>query len=173
MPAPGNLPVCTSPPHVPIQGCPAFVHLTLTGGAIGSGPPLALGAAVALAVAAEQHSSSSSSSNSNRQASRGISSTAAAAAAAAAPDVAAATRRRVINLQADGSAMYSLQVRHMNWDKRTGFGARLVSFSTARRHVHRDDGPQWPPVNPIFLPSPVALPTTCRRCGARRGSSSP
>ncbi|KAG2438886.1 hypothetical protein HYH02_010683 [Chlamydomonas schloesseri] len=30
------------------KGCPPFTHLTLTGGAIGSGPPLALGAALAL-----------------------------------------------------------------------------------------------------------------------------
>ncbi len=51
-----------------MQGCPQFSHLCLTGGAIGSGPPMAVGAAVAC------------------------------------PD------KRVINLQADGSAMYSLQV---------------------------------------------------------------
>ncbi|KAL4420103.1 hypothetical protein ABPG77_000584 [Micractinium sp. CCAP 211/92] len=49
------------------RGCPPFSHLTLTGGAIGCGIPLALGAAVAC------------------------------------PD------RTVINLQADGSGMYSLQ----------------------------------------------------------------
>jgi acetolactate synthase-1/2/3 large subunit len=49
------------------SGCPPFSHLTLTGGAIGCGPPLAVGAAVAC------------------------------------PD------RVIINLQADGSAMYSLQ----------------------------------------------------------------
>ena len=30
-----------------LQGCPPFSHLTLTGGAIGSGPPLAVGAAIA------------------------------------------------------------------------------------------------------------------------------
>lgn len=48
-------------------GCPPFSHLTLTGGAIGCGPPLAVGAAVAC------------------------------------PD------RVVINLQADGSGMYSAQ----------------------------------------------------------------
>lgn len=48
-------------------GSPPFSHLTLTGGAIGFGPPAALGAAVAC------------------------------------------PGRRVINLQADGSAMYSLQ----------------------------------------------------------------
>ena len=47
--------------------CPPFSHLTLTGGAIGNGPPLALGCAVAC------------------------------------PD------RQVINFQADGSGMYSLQ----------------------------------------------------------------
>jgi hypothetical protein len=29
------------------QACPRFSHITLTGGAIGSGPPLALGAAIA------------------------------------------------------------------------------------------------------------------------------
>lgn len=29
------------------QGCPVFSHLTLTGGAIGSGPPMAVGAAIA------------------------------------------------------------------------------------------------------------------------------
>lgn len=52
-----------------MQGCPHFSHLTLTGGAIGCGPPLATGAAVAVPA------------------------------------------RRVINLQADGSAMYTLQVR--------------------------------------------------------------
>jgi hypothetical protein len=51
-----------------VQGCPAFDHLCLTGGAIGSGPPMAIGAAVA------------------------------------------APQRQVINLQADGSAMYTLQV---------------------------------------------------------------
>ena len=49
------------------EGCPPFTHLTLTGGSIGSGPPLALGAAIAC------------------------------------PD------RLVINLQADGSALYSCQ----------------------------------------------------------------
>ena len=49
------------------KGCPPFSHLALTGGAIGCGPPLALGAAVAC------------------------------------------PGRRVINLQADGSCMYSLQ----------------------------------------------------------------
>jgi len=51
-----------------MQGCPAFSHLCLTGGAIGCGPPLAVGAAVAV------------------------------------------PEHQVINLQADGSAMYSLQV---------------------------------------------------------------
>lgn len=49
------------------NGCPHFSHLSLTGGAIGMGPPLAAGAALAC------------------------------------PD------RCVIDLQADGSAMYSLQ----------------------------------------------------------------
>lgn len=49
------------------KGCPQFSHLTLTGGAIGSGLPMAVGAAIAC------------------------------------PD------RPVINLQADGSGMYSLQ----------------------------------------------------------------
>jgi len=49
------------------RGCPTFSHLTLTGGAIGCGPPIAVGAAIAC------------------------------------------PGRRVINLQADGSAMYSLQ----------------------------------------------------------------
>ena len=33
--------------YVVLQGCPPFSHLTLTGGAIGSGPPMAVGAAVA------------------------------------------------------------------------------------------------------------------------------
>lgn len=51
-----------------MQGCPCYDQLCLTGGAIGSGPPMSVGAAVA------------------------------------APD------RQVINLQADGSAMYTLQV---------------------------------------------------------------
>ncbi|GAB4823280.1 hypothetical protein N2152v2_010326 [Parachlorella kessleri] len=49
------------------KGCPPFSHLTLTGGAIGCGPPLALGAAIAC------------------------------------PD------RTVINFQADGSGLYSVQ----------------------------------------------------------------
>eukprot|EP00210_Caulerpa_lentillifera_P006001 g5736.t1 len=49
------------------KGCPAFTHLTLTGGAIGCGPALAIGAALA------------------------------------SPD------RQVINIQADGSAMYCIQ----------------------------------------------------------------
>ena len=49
------------------QGCPPFSHLALTGGAIGCGPPLSVGAAIAC------------------------------------PD------RQVINLQADGSGMYSVQ----------------------------------------------------------------
>jgi acetolactate synthase I/II/III large subunit len=49
------------------HGCPSFSHMTLTGGAIGCGPPLALGAAIAC------------------------------------------PNRIVINIQADGSAMYSLQ----------------------------------------------------------------
>ncbi|EFJ41132.1 hypothetical protein VOLCADRAFT_98943 [Volvox carteri f. nagariensis] len=73
------------PPRRP-AGCPPFVHLTLTGGAIGSGPPMALGAALA-----DQP---------------------AAAAAAANTSRGTRQRRRVINLQADGSAMYSLQLRH-------------------------------------------------------------
>ena len=51
------------------QGCPPFTHLTITGGSIGCGPPMALGAALA------------------------------------------APHARVINIQADGSAMYTLQVR--------------------------------------------------------------
>ncbi len=55
--------------RAPPQACPRFTHLTLTGGAIGTGPPLALGAALAC------------------------------------------PGRCVINLQADGSAMYTLQVR--------------------------------------------------------------
>lgn len=59
-----NTAACTTTP----QGCPRFSHLTLTGGAIGSGPPMSVGAAVAC------------------------------------------PGRQVINLQADGSAMYSLQV---------------------------------------------------------------
>eukprot|EP00878_Enallax_costatus_P032061 GHUV01035155.1.p1 GENE.GHUV01035155.1~~GHUV01035155.1.p1 ORF type:complete len:567 (+),score=154.25 GHUV01035155.1:681-2381(+) len=49
------------------KGCPRFTQLCLTGGAIGSGPPMATGAAVA------------------------------------------APTQQVINIQADGSAMYSLQ----------------------------------------------------------------
>lgn len=49
------------------QGCPPFSHLTLTGGAIGCGPPMSVGAAIAC------------------------------------------EDRTVINFQADGSAMYSLQ----------------------------------------------------------------
>ena len=49
------------------QGCPPFSHLALTGGAIGCGPPLSVGAAIAC------------------------------------------PGRRVINLQADGSGMYSVQ----------------------------------------------------------------
>lgn len=52
------------------KGCPSFTHLTLTGGAIGCGPAMSVGAAIAC------------------------------------PD------RVVINIQADGSAMYSLQVTH-------------------------------------------------------------
>ncbi|GLC46297.1 hypothetical protein PLESTB_000996200 [Pleodorina starrii] len=70
------------------KGCPPFVHLTLTGGAIGSGPPMALGAAVALA-AAEQRDGGGG--------------------GGAGGDGGGEARRRVINLQADGSAMYSLQ----------------------------------------------------------------
>lgn len=51
-------------------GCPGFSHICLpTGGSIGSGPPVAVGAALA------------------------------------------AQGRRVINLQADGSAMYTFQAR--------------------------------------------------------------
>lgn len=49
------------------QGCPPFSHLALTGGAIGCGPPLSVGAAIAC------------------------------------------PHRQVINLQADGSGMYSVQ----------------------------------------------------------------
>jgi len=49
------------------QGCPQFSHLSLTGGAIGCGPPLSVGAALAC------------------------------------------PERQVINLQADGSCMYSIQ----------------------------------------------------------------
>lgn len=79
---------------MPVQGCPPFLHLTLTGGAIGSGPPMALGAAVALAAAEEAGIG-----DGTRTGGRG---------AAANPSYG---RRRVINLQADGSAMYTLQVR--------------------------------------------------------------
>eukprot|EP00873_Tetraselmis_striata_P046406 jgi/Tetstr1/466670/TSEL_011158.t1 len=50
-----------------VLGCPSFSHLTLTGGAIGSGIPMAVGAAIAC------------------------------------------PGKKVINLQADGSAMYSVQ----------------------------------------------------------------
>lgn len=60
------------------RSCPRFAHLTLTGGAIGSGPPMALGAAIA----AQQQ---------------------------AATQQPGTLPRRVINLQADGSGMYSLQ----------------------------------------------------------------
>lgn len=49
------------------RGCPPFSHLALTGGAIGCGPPLSVGAAIAC------------------------------------------PNRKVINLQADGSCMYSVQ----------------------------------------------------------------
>ncbi|KXZ51227.1 hypothetical protein GPECTOR_13g714 [Gonium pectorale] len=94
------------------QGCPPFVHLTLTGGAIGSGPPMALGAAVALA-ASEQTAKdvaagavATGSGSGDATAATGAS---AAAAAAAPASAASGRRRRVINLQADGSAMYSLQ----------------------------------------------------------------
>ncbi|GIL62820.1 hypothetical protein Vafri_16971 [Volvox africanus] len=79
------------------KGCPPFVHLTLTGGAIGSGPPMALGAAVALAAASALPSPKQDTGS------------AAATAAAAASVGQVNNRRRVINLQADGSAMYSLQ----------------------------------------------------------------
>lgn len=73
------------------QGCPPFTHLTLTGGAIGSGPPMALGAAIALA---EAEGEAQGSQEPPRQ-----------------PGAqGAGARRRVVNLQADGSAMYSLQV---------------------------------------------------------------
>eukprot|EP00983_Pelagomonas_calceolata_P054245 1143628-Pelagomonas_calceolata.AAC.5 len=51
-----------------LQGCPKFTHLAITGGAIGSGPALSLGASLA------------------------------------------SPGKRVINIQADGSAMYGLQV---------------------------------------------------------------
>lgn len=79
------------------QGCPPFTHLTLTGGAIGSGPPMALGAAVALAEA-EADADAQGSQGPPRP--------------PGAPE--AGARRRVINLQADGSAMYSLQVGERN-----------------------------------------------------------
>jgi thiamine pyrophosphate-dependent acetolactate synthase large subunit-like protein len=61
------------------SACPPFSHLTLTGGAIGSGPPLAVGAAVAC------------------------------------------PNRRVINIQADGSGLYSLQVKICVWWCRSGY----------------------------------------------------
>lgn len=70
-----------------------FDHLCLTGGAIGSGPPMAVGAAVA------------------------------------------ALHRQVINLQADGSAMYTLQVRLVR--PRAG-----QSFVGLRDHPKLADGPQ-------------------------------
>lgn len=60
------------------QGCPPFSHLTITGGSIGCGPPMALGAALAR------------------------------------------PGSRVINFQADGSAMYTLQVgacRREGWPR--------------------------------------------------------
>ncbi|PSC72378.1 acetolactate synthase large subunit [Micractinium conductrix] len=67
--------------------CPPFTHLTLTGGAIGAGIPLALGAAVAC------------------------------------PD------RVVINLQADGSGMYSLQGL---WSQARE-GARVITIICSNR----------------------------------------
>lgn len=44
-----HLPTSPEPPCAVFrpQGCPPFTHLTLTGGAIGSGLPMALGAALA------------------------------------------------------------------------------------------------------------------------------
>ncbi|KAL4444371.1 hypothetical protein ABPG75_012108 [Micractinium tetrahymenae] len=69
------------------RGCPPFAHLTLTGGAIGCGIPLALGAALAC------------------------------------PD------RVVINLQADGSGMYSLQGL---WSQARE-GLRVVTIVCANR----------------------------------------
>jgi hypothetical protein len=51
-----------------LQACPAYTYLTVTGGSIGNGPPMALGAAIAC------------------------------------------PSSTVINLQADGSGMYTLQV---------------------------------------------------------------
>ncbi|KAL6753211.1 thiamine diphosphate-binding protein [Haematococcus lacustris] len=76
------------------KGCPTFTHMTLTGGAIGSGPPMALGAALAC------------------------------------------PGRRVINLQADGSAMYSVQVGvSTHWDcaaSRTVFHVLQVECARQR-----------------------------------------
>lgn len=69
------------------RGCPPFSHLTLTGGAIGCGPPLAVGAAVACVT------------------------------------------RPVINLQADGSGMYSIQAL---WT-RAREGLHVVTIVCANR----------------------------------------
>jgi acetolactate synthase-1/2/3 large subunit len=69
------------------KGCPPFSHLALTGGAIGCGPPLAVGAAIAC------------------------------------PD------RAVVNLQADGSGMYSLQAL---WTQARE-GLRVVTLVCANR----------------------------------------
>ncbi|KAG2498464.1 hypothetical protein HYH03_003718 [Edaphochlamys debaryana] len=85
------------------QGCPPFTHLTLTGGAIGSGPPMALGAAIALAQEAEAEGGSPEGSEAGTGAGGG------AAGGGAQLARRRWRRRRVINFQADGSAMYSLQ----------------------------------------------------------------
>ncbi|KAG2443900.1 hypothetical protein HXX76_002240 [Chlamydomonas incerta] len=81
------------------KGCPPFTHLTLTGGAIGSGPPLALGAALALLQQQAQEAHTQ----------QATPAAAAAAGGGASPGGGRSRSRRVINLQADGSAMYSLQ----------------------------------------------------------------
>ncbi|KAF5833363.1 thiamine diphosphate-binding protein [Dunaliella salina] len=70
------------------RGAPRFSHLTLTGGAIGSGPPMALGAAVAC------------------------------------------PKEQIINIQADGSAMYGLQALWTQARERTKVITVICANST-------------------------------------------
>ncbi len=97
------------------QACAPFTHLTLTGGAIGCGPPMALGAALALQAGLEGGGGRKCS-NEGRNA-RGCEGRSGpflqemeAQGCGGGGGGTGVPRRRVINLQADGSAMYSLQV---------------------------------------------------------------
>ena len=128
-------------------GAPPFSHLSLTGGSIGIGPPMAVGAAVAC------------------------------------PD------RTVINFQADGSGMYTLQVntglglgaclecRHLKAEAREDWFSKGLQGGRAHPSRGLCGGDALLESSPLALErnhlgSPTLSSCSTRRCGRSSASSS-